>query len=413
MKIRYLLVVMALFVLSPAIVGSESCTDCHTDESIMRSLVEAPGPKGSIVQNAIGPAGPGPLIKPDTYYKRYHVDKALLKKDPHLLEGCTPCHKGNGKASDKDEAHKGIVNRPSADLKVCGQCHDDITNPYMYSLHSTLQGFATKMSKRLGAKEEKVFMDNVFGKSCRSCHAACGDCHVSSPAVNGVRTGFIRGHAFVRKDEGKTCAVCHGGRVYPEFTGRNAASPDIHYQKGMSCTQCHKKAQLHGDGNAYRNKGMGTGVPGCRDCHKKGSEKKSVARLAHSKHDGRVTCYGCHVDGEYRTCSGCHDGKALSTKPGFILGADPSDKRILTTLRRVPIGRDSFLKAGITMEQFDALPDYRTAPVHRIRRATDRTRSCDVCHVNRKGFLTKGSVIKDGSRANEGLIFKMAPLEME
>ena len=413
MKIKCFLLVMALVILSPAMAGSESCTDCHTDESIMKSLVEAPKPKGADAQGAMGPQGPFPLVKPDTYYKRYYVDKALLEKDPHLLEGCTSCHKGDGKALDKDDAHKGVVKRPSADMKTCGQCHSDIARTYGNSLHATLQGFVTKMSKRLGAKEEKVFVDKVFAQSCRSCHATCGDCHVSSPAVNGIRTGFIKGHAFVKKDEGKTCAICHGGRVYPEFTGKDTASPDIHHQKGMSCTQCHKKAEFHGDGNAYRMKGEAKGTPACRDCHKKGSEKKQVARLAHAKHDGRVTCYGCHVDGEYRNCTGCHDGKALSAKPGFILGAQPSDKRVLTTLRQVPVTRDSFLKAGIKMEHFDALPDYRSAPVHKIRRVTDRTRSCDICHVNRKGFLTKESVIKRGSRANEDLIFKMAPLNME
>jgi len=404
---------MALVILPPAMAGSESCTDCHTDESIMKSLVEAPKPKGAHAQGTMGPEGAFPLVKPDTYYKRYHVDKALLEKDPHLLEGCTSCHKGDGKALDKDEAHKGVVKRPSADVKTCGQCHGDIAKTYGNSLHATLQGFVTKMSKRLGAKEERVFADKVFAQSCRSCHATCGDCHVSSPAVNGIRTGFIKGHAFVKKDEGKTCAICHGGRVYPEFTGKDTASPDIHHQKGMSCTQCHKKAEFHGDGNAYRMKGEAKGTPACRDCHKKGSEKKQVARLAHAKHDGRVTCYGCHVDGEYRNCTGCHDGKALSAKPGFILGAQPSDKRVLTTLRQVPVTRDSFLKAGIKMEHFDALPDYRSAPVHKIRRVTDRTRSCDICHVNRKGFLTKESFIKRGSRANEDLIFKMAPLNME
>lgn len=404
---------MAFIVLSPVMVGGESCTDCHTDASIMRSLVEMPKQKAGMAAGLIGPQGPYPLVKADTYYKRYYVDKALLEKDPHLLEGCISCHKGNEKATDKDDAHKGFVKKPSADLKLCGKCHDDVTKPYENSLHATLQGFTTKMSKRLGAKEEKVFMEKVFGQSCRSCHATCGDCHVSTPAIDGIRTGFIKGHAFVRKDEGKTCAVCHGGRVYPEYTGKYGGPPDVHYQKGISCTQCHKKDQVHGDGNAYRMMGESRSTPACRDCHKKGSEKKAVARLAHTKHDGRVTCYGCHVDGEYRTCSGCHDGKAATSKPGFVLGADPSDKRVLTTLRQAPVTRDSFVKAGIRMERYDALPDYRAAYVHKIRRVTDRTRSCDICHVSRKGFLTKDSVTKGSSRANEDLIFKMAPFHLE
>src|SRR5512133_500308 len=135
MKIKYFILLMALSLLSPAMAGSESCTDCHTDESIMKSLVEAPKLKGMNAKGAIGPAGTLSPVKPDAYYKRYHVDKALLEKDPHLLEGCTPCHKGDGKEMDKDDAHKGVVKRPSSDLKTCGKCHDDVTKSYENSLH--------------------------------------------------------------------------------------------------------------------------------------------------------------------------------------------------------------------------------------------------------------------------------------
>ena len=42
-----------------------------------------------------------------------------------------------------------------------------------------------------------------------------------------------------REVEGKTCALCHGGRVYPEFTGEYGGNADIHYQKGMSCAEIH------------------------------------------------------------------------------------------------------------------------------------------------------------------------------
>ncbi|MEN6319798.1 MAG: multiheme c-type cytochrome, partial [Syntrophaceae bacterium] len=300
MKIRYFLVVMTFLMLYPATGGSESCTGCHTDESIMRSLVEMPEPKGNASRGAIGPAGPPSAIKPETYYKRYYVEKAVLDKDPHFAGGCVPCHKGNSKAMDKDEAHKGVLRRPSADPKTCADCHDDIARSYRNSLHYTLRGFVTKTSRRLSAKEEKVFTEKVFGQSCRSCHATCGDCHVSSPAIDGIRAGFIKGHAFVKKDEAKTCAVCHGARVYQEFTGKHAGPPDVHYQKNMACLQCHKKTHLHGDGNVYNSKDEVRGTPACRDCHKTGAEKNPVAKLAHSKHDGRVTCYGCHVDGVYR-----------------------------------------------------------------------------------------------------------------
>jgi len=66
--------------------------------------------------------------------------------------------------------------------------------------------------------------------------------------------------------------------------------------------------------------------------------------------------------------------------------------------------RDTFSPSGITMENFDALPNYWDTPAHNIRKRTDRTRNCDTCHVDRKNFLTKEMLIKNGSKANEGLI---------
>jgi len=61
--------------------------------------------------------------------------------------------------------------------------------------------------------------------------------------------------------------------------------------------------------------------------------------------------------------------------------------------------------AGIKMEHFDLLPNYWDTVPHNIKKRTERTRSCDVCHVDKEGFLTKETLIPGGSKANEGLIF--------
>jgi len=410
MKFTNFLVIFFLLLAYPAAGSNESCIQCHTDESILETLVTLPKIESLA---GVGPAGPPAVVMPKTYYKRYLIDKSMLDKDPHFVNGCSSCHKGDEKSTEQEKAHKGVISKPSADLKICGDCHGDITEAYQNASHYTVQEMFNKASRRLSKKEEKVFAETVFGQSCKSCHASCGDCHVRSPSKDRISAGLINGHGFVKRDEGKTCGVCHGGRVYPEYTGKHNGNPDVHFQKGMACVDCHKKRHLHGGADGIRtNEKVAKNRPKCTDCHKLGKETKVTAKLAHSRHEGSVSCYGCHSQGEYNNCYNCHIGKGATSKLGFILGLNPGDKKTLTTLRAIPVTRDTFLSAGIKMENFDEVPDYRATSVHNIQKSTERTRSCDTCHVKRKGFLSKESLIKNGSKTNESLIFKMLPLNI-
>lgn len=344
-------------------------------------------------------------------YKGFLVDRALLDKDPHFAQGCASCHKGNEGGADKASAHQSLVRRPSDDLAVCGACHEDIAKTYKTSLHYTTIGQRHGVIGRFSAESAKTFDAKVFPRACQSCHASCGDCHVKAPVIGGISIGLIKGHQFVKRDEGKTCAFCHGGRVYPEFTGEYGGSPDVHYQKGMICLDCHKKAELHGDGNTYASRHEVKGKPSCVACHKPGSEKAAKAETAHGQHVGKVGCAACHASAAYRNCADCHLWKGATSNPGFILGLSPKDKKTVTTLRLIPTVRDSFKPAGVEMENFDSIPNYWQTFPHNIRKRTERTRACEVCHEERQGFLTKDTLIKDGSKANESLIVTPKPLK--
>jgi hypothetical protein len=306
-----------------------------------------------------------------------------------------------------------VVKKPSADHKLCAQCHVEAPATYKNSLHFTTAGFRHGVSGRFSEKEQGIFDRKVFEQSCRSCHASCGDCHVKSPKVSGLSRGFIKNHQFVAKDDGKTCAVCHGGRVYPEFTGEYGGTADIHYQKGMTCLDCHQKDEFHGSSMAYRTKKEVKEKPACINCHKSGEEKTEKAKTSHAQHKDRVSCYACHSGGAYRNCYDCHLGKGATAKPDFFLGLSSGDKKTITTLRHVPTVRDTFESAGIKMERYDMLPNYWATAPHNIKKRTDRTRSCDVCHVENKGFLTKEALIKNGSKANEGLLYKPKPITIK
>lgn len=345
-------------------------------------------------------------------YKGLLVDKSIIGKDVHLEENCTTCHKGDAKGPTRDVAHKGLVARPSKNIEVCEKCHEDISKSFKNSLHFTSEGQRHGVTGRFSKDELKVFNEKVFEKSCRSCHSSCGDCHVKAPVIGGVSTGLLKGHRFVKKDEGKTCALCHGGRVYPEFTGDYGGAADIHYQKGMICVDCHKKEELHGISAAsYVSRKEVKERPRCTNCHKPGEEKTESARSAHTSHNGKVSCYACHSGGAYRNCYDCHLGKGSTAKPGFILGLNPRDKKTVTTLRVIPTVRNTFKPAGIEMEHFDKLPNYWDTAPHNIRKRTERTRSCELCHNAKKNFLTKDMLLKDGSKANEGLVYTPKPIK--
>ena len=343
-------------------------------------------------------------------YKGFVVDKELLGKDPHFRTGCILCHSGDPREMQKEKAHKGLLKKPSASLSSCGVCHKEIAGKYAKSLHFTSAGQRTGVMPRFSEAELKIFDEKVFEKSCRSCHASCGDCHVKGAPVDGISIGLIAKHKFVKKDEGKTCAFCHGGRVYPEYVGEYGGAPDVHYQKGMLCMDCHKKDEFHGDGNAYASKQDVPTRPACADCHKPGSETNPKARESHLTHADKVSCFGCHSRAAYRNCNTCHNGHSAAS-PGMILGRSPRDKKILTTLRLIPTVRDTFAPSGIKMENYDKVPNYWNTPAHNIRKRTDRTRRCDACHEKRTNFLTKETLLKNGSRANEELIFVPRPIK--
>lgn len=175
------------------------------------------------------------------------------------------------------------------------------------------------------------------------------------------------------------------------------------------CMDCHTMDELHGDGKAYQLKEEVRDRPRCTDCHEPGRENKLTARVGHLKHSENASCYACHSAGEYRQCFNCHGGHS-EAKPGFYIGTSPRNHREITTLRIIPTVRDTFKPAGIQQANFDALPNYWDSPIHNIRKRTERTRNCDVCHEDRKGFLTMETLLKGSSRVNLELIKKPKPI---
>ncbi|HRZ89191.1 MAG TPA: cytochrome c3 family protein, partial [Spirochaetia bacterium] len=212
------------------------------------------------------------------------------------------------------------------------------------------------------------------------------------------------GHKFVKVDESKTCALCHGGRVYPEFTGEYGGTPDVHYRKGMTCADCHPAEQFHGDGKAYPDRTKVAVKPSCVTCHPLEYLGKDSTKQTHETHDGRVSCSACHTASSYRQCSSCHLGEGARSSPAIVLGKNPRNLKELTTLRLIPTVRDTFQKAGIAQANFDALPNYWNTVPHNIAKRTDRTRDCNTCHQEGLYYLEAKMLPPGSSKKNLDLI---------
>jgi thiosulfate/3-mercaptopyruvate sulfurtransferase len=321
---------------------------------------------------------------------------------------CTSCHGGDSESTEKSIAHQGLNTRPSDDPETCGECHTKTAKTYTLALHYSTAGMKAGVRPRFSDSEAATYDAKVFEQSCRSCHASCGDCHVKSPIISGVNLGLLAGHKFVRKDESKTCALCHGGRVYPEYTGEYGGQADVHYQKGMTCTDCHGASELHGSKGAQTDRRSVADKPSCTACHVPGTETTKKAKEAHATHSDTVSCSACHSSTSYRGCASCHLGEGATSSPMFLLGDNPRKPGQLTTLRLVPTVRDTFKKVGIAQENFDALPNLWDTVPHNTRKRTERTRDCDTCHSERLNFLEEEKLPADGSSANRKLIFRPA-----
>lgn len=343
-------------------------------------------------------------------YKGLLLDPAVIAEDEHFSRGCCACHQGDAQARNKEAAHKGLNKRPSDDPGLCGDCHEAEADTYRKALHYTTAGLRNGAVQRFSEAEAAVFDQTVFERSCRTCHASCGDCHVKGPEIGGISTGLLQGHRFVKGEVQKTCGFCHGGRVYTEFTGRYGVIKDVHYEKGMLCLDCHSQKEFHGDGSAPASRHETRFGPKCTDCHSPGAAKTDKARHAHGVHRAKVSCTACHALSTYKNCYNCHLGKGGESKSGFILGRDPRNPEMITTLRVAPAVKDTFAAAGIHMARYDQVPNYYSTLPHVIRKNTERTNNCSMCHLIKMGFLNADNLIQGGSEANRALVYTPKPI---
>jgi thiosulfate/3-mercaptopyruvate sulfurtransferase len=117
-------------------------------------------------------------------------------------------------------------------------------------------------------------------------------------------------------------------------------------------------------------------------------------------------CYACHVG---KDDHGLKYYKTKGSMLNFKIGLNPlqSEKRPekYVTLRHVPVDPDTFrfyVKNGLS--KFDALPTWKLATPHNIRRQTPQNKTCNGCHGNTDLFLGEKDVKAQYLKANKKVI---------
>ncbi len=351
---------------------------------------------------------------------------AFLKDKNHGAQACSGCHGGNPKAEARADAHKGLTRDPSwGTTNVCASCHKAIAQTFATSLHATLAGEKQSMIWRSGATTLNADLTKTFGNHCASCHSSCGDCHMSVPHSAGG--GFLAGHMVKRTPPlTRVCAACHGSRVSDEYTGGNkGVKADIHYSKGIQCTQCHTGDEMHGKGQAAAlHRYAITNAPRCANCHPDDAAfKKTTAHTMHRDAQGalKLSCQVCHAQ-PYKSCYSCHvqlkNGSAVyevnapshESLITFKIGKNPLQDALhpakWVTLRHAPIDPNNYdyYQKGL-LTTFDAKPTWHLATPHNIQRITPQNKGCTAtCHGQRDLFLAPADLKPYEIKANASVI---------
>ena len=345
--------------------------------------------------------------------------KTLEQLDSHLATACTDCHGGDSaETEDMEKAHQGVVVDPSEGPdNICSTCHPTQAAGHALSLHLNLWGEKKAVAGRFGVEsfgDCPAAAKDGFKAECASCHASCGQCHVSRPTSAG--RGLNKGHVFNKTPHQKNqCMGCHGSRVEHDFLGVDENNkPDIHFAKGIACVDCHSGVEMHAAADAATDRYHAPEAPTCVTCH----AAVQGANTYHAMHWSTLSCQVCHSQ-PYNNCTACHTGAAWKTDPAYAANSPSVDFRIglnpipdrpvkYATVRHVPVAPDTYDNWGVgdAVVAYDSAPTWKFATPHSIRLWTERTQvaagaSCGAnCHIGAPGgspantylYLTKDYV---------------------
>jgi hypothetical protein len=302
--------------------------------------------------------------------------------DPIHAIACVSCHAGDPGADDKQKAHQGLRRDPGdlrVAEQTCGKCHSAETERVLRSPMALAPRMTNHTRFTFGAQRDSTTRyavrdvqglrqvpdpgkstnlgDDLLRRSCLRCHLytsgsdragerrgqGCSACHV---AYSNGSDGKPPVHRIIRNVGATACLKCHNGnhvgadyvglfekdsdrgfqspfeqgRQAPKIYGseQHRLSPDIHFQRGMGCVDCHILEEIHGAGE-IPNSAFNQVKISCESCHVSGDHpaitktagggmslhsrgvraipKWNPALIPHSvnEHRLKLRCSACHA----------------------------------------------------------------------------------------------------------------------
>ncbi|MGE5354094.1 MAG: DUF4405 domain-containing protein [Acidobacteriota bacterium] len=235
----------------------------------------------------------------------------------HLRNLCASCHIG---AEKKDFGPVSELSRGGG----CNSCH------LIYGKEA-LEGLSIYQAKRDGSMEIKS-PEYHPDLTVKVTDEHCFGCHSRSGRISTSYEGWYETNLAPKQVIGKQgYRILQDGRVFHEIT------PDIHFEKGMLCIDCHTSMEVMGDGKTYQHKEDQVKIS-CTDCHRTSFDNQvslkeldfesgKIAYLRNANRQGRIFLFA-------------EKGKVPLTntlvrnKKAFLIGKDKSDSLEL----KAPLG---------------------------------------------------------------------------
>lgn len=325
--------------------------------------------------------------------------------DPEKI-GCSSCHLGNGKETDKDRSHRGMLKIPgnlSNAQVTCStaQCHPGELERIKNSLMTTNSGLISIDKyifgeiidpdtflhiKYLGNSASDIHLKNLCarchlgyekreyaktgelsrGGGCIACHLnyptgkidindnlhpsidlyvgndKCFGCHSRSARISASYEGWYE--TLYLPDEIKTNNEKF--RIFKDGRVFAKAGEDVHYKAGLSCIDCHGSREIMGDGSIYK----------------------------HSREAVKIQCSDCHIKEKFKTGGKEHFDLIAALDYGLRKYKYQSNLFILTEKGNIPLVNSYFDKIPYLISKLD----------QKLHKLSDKPPAClnDVVHLN-------------------------------